>query len=299
MMRPAFQFYPGDWLASADIACMTISEEGAYHRLLCHAWKQDDCGLPDDDGELAVLSKMGAVAWKKSANRIRRKFTAKDGRLFNERLLAERLKQEDWARKSANGGKMAHTKRLPKVNQKATKRLPDSALPVADCYTPNGYTSSSSSSSSLSSQLSTSVESSLSGERASARDFETALAEVAAAIHSRHPKPRRDASKNSVANLLRRIICSKLPEHDRLKMLDTINETHSGWCSTSQWADEGGRYAKGLEKWLASTKERWDVAPPLPFEATESPPIRFPSKREREDQEAEEELARLKQENKA
>jgi hypothetical protein len=34
--RPAFQFYPSDWLASMAIMLMTPAEEGAYVRLLCH-----------------------------------------------------------------------------------------------------------------------------------------------------------------------------------------------------------------------------------------------------------------------
>ena len=53
--RPAFQFYPDAWLSSTDITLMTIAEEGAYHRLLCYAWQEEDCGLPDDDRQLAVM----------------------------------------------------------------------------------------------------------------------------------------------------------------------------------------------------------------------------------------------------
>ena len=100
---PAFQFYPDSWLASTDIQLMTPAEEGAYVRLLCHAWLQPDCGLPSDDRALASLSRLGS-AWRKSADKIRSKFTLRDGRLFNERLLAERAKQENWKKKSSVGG---------------------------------------------------------------------------------------------------------------------------------------------------------------------------------------------------
>ena len=136
--RPAFQFYPDSWLSSMDITLMTIAEEGAYHRLLCHAWEQEDCGIPDDDRQLAVLSKMGS-AWKKSSEVIRRKFVSRDGRLYNERLLTERQKQAEWAEKSAVGGKKSATKRQAKGNHPSTT--------LAICLQPNGNSSSSSSSS--------------------------------------------------------------------------------------------------------------------------------------------------------
>ena len=56
---PAFQVYPGEWLSSQDIMLMTPSQEGAYIRLLFIAWLSDDCGLPDDDEQLASLSRLG------------------------------------------------------------------------------------------------------------------------------------------------------------------------------------------------------------------------------------------------
>ncbi len=107
---PAFQFYPDSWLSSPDIMLMTSAEEGAYIRLLCYAWLSRDCGLPDDDSALAELSRL-RDAWPKSARRLRAKFEARDGRLFNLRLLRERAKQKIWSEKSREGGRKSAANR--------------------------------------------------------------------------------------------------------------------------------------------------------------------------------------------
>ena len=77
---PAFQFYPADWLSSTAISLMTPAEEGAYLRLLCHAWMDPMCSLPDDDAQLAILSRLGPH-WKHASLKIRAKFEVVDGRL--------------------------------------------------------------------------------------------------------------------------------------------------------------------------------------------------------------------------
>lgn len=103
---PAFQFYPDAWLSSTDILLMSPAEEGAYIRLLSHAWMAEDCGLPNDDAQLAIISRLGKQ-WPKSGKRLRAKFEAIGDRLFNTRLVEERVKQEEWRRKSSEGGKLS------------------------------------------------------------------------------------------------------------------------------------------------------------------------------------------------
>lgn len=88
---PWFKFSPSDWLTSVSLRLMTIAEEGAYHRLLCEEWEQPDCGLPDDDRALSVLSRLGQD-WDKSRTVIRQQFELRGDRLFNLRLLEEREK---------------------------------------------------------------------------------------------------------------------------------------------------------------------------------------------------------------
>lgn len=104
---PAFQFYPNDWLSSAHVAMMTPAEEGAYIRLLCYAWSDPDCSIPDDDETLSRLSRLGE-GWLKGGSQMVRKcfepHPTKTGRLVNVRLLSEREKQARWREKSKQGG---------------------------------------------------------------------------------------------------------------------------------------------------------------------------------------------------
>jgi hypothetical protein len=100
LMR-AFHFYIDDWLSSKKIARMDAAEERGYLRLLLRAASEPDCGLPDDEAELAIYSKLGDQWWKvtkekgfriagkTSGQKLRECFVSKDGRLYNERLLRE------------------------------------------------------------------------------------------------------------------------------------------------------------------------------------------------------------------
>ena len=131
---PAFQFYPDSWLSSKDILLMTPAEEGAYIHLLSLAWLEDDCGLPNDDEALAILSRLGRK-WEKSSHKLRAKFRAENGRLYNDRLLVERCKQEEWRRKSSEGGK-----RSAEVRHEAN--LKGGAMVVEEWCVPKGNSSS-------------------------------------------------------------------------------------------------------------------------------------------------------------
>lgn len=114
---PAFQFYPSDWLASRKVAMMTPEQEGAYIRLLCYMWNDPDCSLPDDDEELAHLSRL-REGWLKGGSSVVRKcfmqHPTKAGFLTHDRLLAEREKQTKWREKSAEGGKKSAETRAEK-----------------------------------------------------------------------------------------------------------------------------------------------------------------------------------------
>ena len=136
MKSPAFQFYPTDWLGSTAITLMSPAEEGAYIHLLCHAWGAPDCGLPDDDEALAKLSRLDTEWGKGASTTLRKCFTPKGNRLYNERLLAERKKQTEWREKSAKGGKNS-------AKRRHGKRLGDDkggTEMVDDCLQPNGNT---------------------------------------------------------------------------------------------------------------------------------------------------------------
>jgi len=119
---PAFQFYPDDWLSSPKISTMTPAEEGAYIRLLSYSWNDPDCTIPDDDTSLAMLSRLGEGWLNGSGNKLRACFVPhpkKTGRLFNVRLMKERKKQEDWRKKSQQGGKRSAESRASRANERS------------------------------------------------------------------------------------------------------------------------------------------------------------------------------------
>lgn len=122
---PAFQFYVNDWLSSPKIMLMTPAQEGAYVRLLCIAWGDPDCSIPDDDNQLAILSRLAEGWFNGGSTLVRECFEPhpnKPGRLVNLRLLEERRKQEEWREKSKAGGIKSGQVRQEKALIPATKQ---------------------------------------------------------------------------------------------------------------------------------------------------------------------------------
>jgi uncharacterized protein YdaU (DUF1376 family) len=118
---PAFQLYPADLLSSPKVAIMTTEEFGAYLKLLCYAWLDADCTIPDNDDQLASMTKLGEGWLKGSSAVVRACFEVHPqlpGRLVNIRLFEERIKQAEWREKCAAGGKKsAQTRRTKAVEQ--------------------------------------------------------------------------------------------------------------------------------------------------------------------------------------
>lgn len=143
---PAFQFYPADWLSSPKVALMTPAEEGAYIRLLSYDWSND--GIPDDDAQLAALSRLGE-GWLNSGSTVVKKcfepHPRKDGFLTNRRLEKERLKQQNWRNKSRIGGQKSAENRRKQAKIRHTQ---DESKGGSRVVQPKGNSSSSSSSSS-------------------------------------------------------------------------------------------------------------------------------------------------------
>lgn len=102
---PAFQFYPADFLADANVAVMTTEEVGAYLILTLFAWREN--GLPDDVEELSALAKMPLDRFKTSwERRLARCFEKReDGRFVHPRLEAEREKQAAFRQRMSEVGK--------------------------------------------------------------------------------------------------------------------------------------------------------------------------------------------------
>jgi uncharacterized protein YdaU (DUF1376 family) len=147
-----------DWLSSTSISLMTPAEEGAYFRLLCHAWNESDCTLPDDDTALTVLSRMGAD-WPEAGKRVRACFVAdpaRPGRIFNAKQRSIREEQEHrilgakehgriaagarWAKRKDNSG---NTQAMPEQCPSITRAMPKAMLknassPVSRLPSPKG-----------------------------------------------------------------------------------------------------------------------------------------------------------------
>lgn len=119
-----FQFDIEDWLSSSHIALMDADEERGYLRLLLRAATQPDCGIPDDNSQLAVYSLLGRQWYKPtkdakkringetSGQKLRACFFAREGRLYNERLLREFYRQKHVTEVRSIGGKHAAHVRL-------------------------------------------------------------------------------------------------------------------------------------------------------------------------------------------
>lgn len=148
---PAFQFYANDWLSSTKVMLMTPAQEGAYLRLLLISWNDPDLSIPDDDQQLAILSRMGE-GWLNGGSALVRscfeQHPTKPGRLVNTRLVEEYEKQQEWREKSREGGKKSAQARKEAKNIKGGSSVVDECLTVASNHKPTLLSSSSSSSSS-------------------------------------------------------------------------------------------------------------------------------------------------------
>jgi hypothetical protein len=85
------------------------------------------------------------------------------------------------------------------------------------------------------------------------------LPSVAGEIFERHPKIRRDCSKAQVEKKLGAILKHKhIPVAQADEYLSRVNQNHAAACFSPTWQKDGGEFAKGLENWLAPTKERYE-----------------------------------------
>lgn len=121
--RKAFLLFVDDWLSSASIEAMTPAEEGAYTRLLCRAWQQADCGLPNDDEALARLSRLGQAWFAGSGAKIRQCFFENGSRLFNARLLREREHQQSYRERITGARRKAACQRWQKGQDASAVQL--------------------------------------------------------------------------------------------------------------------------------------------------------------------------------
>src|SRR5688572_2488835 len=83
-----FTFDANAWLTSPAVSAMTPAQEGAFIRLLALQAKTKDCTLPNDDAELAAMSRL-KDQWPELGPLVRKQFVVSkrnSKRIFNEVL---------------------------------------------------------------------------------------------------------------------------------------------------------------------------------------------------------------------
>ena len=102
---------------------MLPEQEGAYFRLLCHAWSDEDCSLPKDEQKLAILSRL-CRRWKKLRADIVECFEphpTRPDRLINRRLWDVRQSQNEHSERRRNAGAKGNERRW-NVDRNATPK---------------------------------------------------------------------------------------------------------------------------------------------------------------------------------
>lgn len=147
MKAPAFQFYPGDYLSDAVVEMMSLQQQGAYMRLLCHAWRSTSVGrLFNNDAQLALLARMTPQQWEEDKGPILAAFRLDaDGWFTQKRLVAEFEKQEVFRKQRVKAGKNSAKKRATSVERSFNETPTKKSFPVE--RKANSISSSSSSSS--------------------------------------------------------------------------------------------------------------------------------------------------------
>lgn len=88
---PSFQFYPKDFLGSAEIADLNLEEVGALHLLLCYEW--NEVGLPKNLKTLAKLLRISERKMKKLWGKISKFFQSFEEKWRSPMLDLERERQ--------------------------------------------------------------------------------------------------------------------------------------------------------------------------------------------------------------
>jgi uncharacterized protein YdaU (DUF1376 family) len=122
--RPAFQFYPKDFLTDERVRLMSHTERGIYITLLCLCWLEGS--LPAETKNLAKLVELPHPRFERIWSGVLQGcfLVRTDGRLSHKRLEVERLKQETFARRQSDKSKA----RWDRPGNAAA--LPSVALPV-------------------------------------------------------------------------------------------------------------------------------------------------------------------------
>lgn len=131
-------FYVTDYLG--DTMHLSTTQHGAYLLMLLACWKAGG-DLPDDNDQLASITRLSPADWKKNAPVLRRFFEAADGLLSHGRVKKELVKAQELSAKRSAVGKQGG--RPPNAKQKETNRFSDAEAKAKQNETPSPSHSSS------------------------------------------------------------------------------------------------------------------------------------------------------------
>lgn len=114
--------YIGDYLA--DTMRLSTEQHGAYILMLMEYWRSGP--LPDDDEELAAMTKLPLSQWRKHRKKLVRFFAIQEGywrhKRVDEELAAAAARREAASKNGKKGGRpRKQTESQPKAKQKPEK----------------------------------------------------------------------------------------------------------------------------------------------------------------------------------
>jgi len=101
--RPAFQFYPMDYLSDENVVLMTLEQQGAYMRLMSHCWLEGS--IPADLPSLARLCRVPDGDMERIWPGLKKCFKMTGARQTHPRLDLERRKQDAHRLAKSDAGK--------------------------------------------------------------------------------------------------------------------------------------------------------------------------------------------------
>jgi uncharacterized protein YdaU (DUF1376 family) len=114
----------------ADTTHLTTEEHGAYFLLLLAAWRQDDCGLPNDDRKLARIVGLSTKKWSSVKVTIMEFWTVEGDRIYQQRLRREWI----FVRQKSEGNRKSAEARWNK--QSTENKQSDAMRSHSECNAP-------------------------------------------------------------------------------------------------------------------------------------------------------------------
>lgn len=109
---PAFPVYWKDWLTGEGTSAMTTEQEGAFLRLLLHAWDSSPpCTLANDEVGLAFKAKLSLERWREIGPLVLAQFRIVGTRLRNRKQFAVYSELMAHRRAKSEAGKSGNAKR--------------------------------------------------------------------------------------------------------------------------------------------------------------------------------------------